>query len=308
MNVTKSRFDECKWMLRPGVALDVTKSGVSVLIDGENVGELDVDSKLISILPDLAAYTGEISYQGKMLEQFADHRYESADITQLFDDFVRAGLAVRFSAAIENIQASYISQWTSHVDSRIKHIRESRVLLIRGSDLAQKLIHALSDWGIGIETAAVESIAAFESIDITERRPALIIALDIAQDVIRGLSRWCIDNEIPLLPMQSREQQTDIGPLFIRDTSPCPFCSLVDPLISMDLGSVPFGGTSTGWSHIANVIADFLSRRPGSDALFQRHVVANDGRYLCGYYVLIDPRCPICSRLNRFPENSIIYG
>ncbi len=309
MDATKSWFDHYKWMLRPGVAFDVAEGSVSVLIDDENVGELDVVPDLAAILPDLTAYTGGVSRQGDILQQFADRGHARADIKRLLDVLVQAGLSVRCSSAIEVDKAVHLSRWTSHVDESMERIRESRVLLIGKGGLPTILTDALSAWNVEVEIAASDSVATLESMNIIERRPAMIIALDVEPEIMHGLSRWCIENEIPLLPMQSEGLQTHIGPLFVRDASPCPFCSPVKFLIAKEPGEAPSVTILLdGWSRIADGIADFLSRRPGSDVLFFRHTVAHDGRYLDGYSVLIDPRCTVCSRLNRFPENSIIHG
>jgi hypothetical protein len=309
MNVTKEPFNDCTWMLRSGITFDVIEGVVSVMIDGENVGELEVDPALASILPDIAAHTGGVSRQGAMLQHFAELGHAGTDIERLFDTLFQAGLAVRFRSAIEADQAVHISRWTSHIDASMERIRKSRVILIGRGGLPQELTHALSAWSVGVETAATVSFSALESMESMERRPALIITLDVETNIMRGLSRWCIENEITLLPIQSGEQQTHIGPLLVRDASPCPFCSPAEPLTAKEPGEAPSTSIPpTGWSRIADGIADFLSRRPGSDALFLRNVVAHNGRYLGGYSVLIDPRCAVCSRLNRFPENGIIHG
>lgn len=297
----------CFWRLRPAATFDVSGGAISVLMDGEIAGELEFAPPLDSILLDLVkVQAGENSDEDGIVRHLGSLGHADDDIRRLLDILVQAGLAGRHNLAIPAPVATHIAEWTSHIDEAVVQIRESRVLLAGQDTHTKELLQALSVWSIAIEPATMTWEAARDW-TCGEHPPALIIGwLGKIQDL--QMVQWCAINDIPFLPLREDGHLTRIGPVFIRDASPCPFCAPHFPPEPLMQGVAPPNPAHpVGWSRIANAVADFLAGRPGAEDPFLQHVLDREGRYLAGHPASIEPRCPVCSRLNRFPENAVIH-
>lgn len=291
--------------MRSAVDFVTEAGGVSVYLSGEMAGELELTQPLESVLTAfLQLKNSKKVNESDILSYLELQGHRRDDILTVLDILLRAGLAVRYNHNIPDWMASHIADWTTHVNNAVVQIQESRVFFTGQTAPMEECFNVLSDWGIRPEPVSTDF---FEVPSGTTAIPALIIAWIDDVGRFEQTVRWCAENGIPFLPVCAHGNRILVGPTFVQAVSPCPFCGSPNNLEMIPESVSTSCDTPSGWPRIAAIVADFLAGRPGIEEPFLQHVLDAGGRYRAGYAPMVAPRCPVCSRLNKFPENAVIH-
>lgn len=307
--MTCTPIKERSFRLRRSAGFGFQDGGVSVSLDDEEAGELDLDAPARAVLVDaLPLWSDSETGEEALVRCLVARGHAEKDVARLLDVLVQVGLAVRYNIAVPSCLAERTAEWTSQVDEAAKRVATGLVLLDGPEGVVADLVRALAPWGAGVAPVTGDLWKSSPGRWNLSQPLALIILAYEELDGLDAKVRWCAESGTPLLPVQLEASRLAVGPVFLQDVSPCPFCAshgFAAP-VSPAAGALPSEG-SEGWPGVAQLLADFLAGRPGSEALSAQYVLDSGGALLAERVPLIAPRCSVCSRLNRFPENATIH-
>ncbi len=293
-------------LLRPDVELTLSEEKIAVSVAGGPAGELSLPDEQVSDWRSLLEKLPSAPITAERLAAFSREPRGATVVTSLLESLVKSGLAVRYADFGSVEQAGRTASWTSHVDRVAQALRQSTVLVVGPVAPIKDLFRYLKDWGIPTNFATIDNWQLQP-----EMSPSLVVAVGISSDQLWSLSRWCYAQNIPLLPIQTSDFGWSVGPVFLRDVSACPFCGpRRDAMLAERVPDHHEAAdvNARGWKFVAECVSDYLSSRPGAEAPFMQHRISKTGELVGSRRVDRAPRCPICSRLNRYPENAVLHG
>ncbi|MCC5846778.1 MAG: hypothetical protein JJU29_01695 [Verrucomicrobia bacterium] len=307
--MTDTTVKNAAWTLRPGASFLQNGSTVQVLIEGETAGELKVPRRLRAALLALIELPEEAAQKTDTALQLKRHGHAEQTVTELLELLTQSGVGVWHNPNVPTRLVQHVSRWTTHVDVAIAQVQAARVLMSRRGTVKPSFLNALRDWGIVPELSGINWWANDDDLTTDNQMPDLVIGWDMHVSDLRVVVIRCIAHGVPLLPVTRHGEFLSVGPLFIRDTSPCPFCSSQKSTLPPKTRVTSTSSEKLeGWMLVADAMADILARRPGAEEPFLQHVFDSKGNHIATHQPFINPRCTVCSRLNRYPENTVIHG
>jgi len=301
-------LSERSFLLRPDIRLLPNGAAISVLLGDEIAGDLVLAHDQAAALHDLSHAETGLSNEISILKWLVKRGHKESCAQSVLDTLVETGLAVRYTASIDAEKAAYIGTWTSHVDAVAGLLAASRVALVDLGDSGNNLAHELSGWGIRVETVSGGLHSREWKLDEPGQQPSLVIAVNTDSVDAEARTRWCMDHGVSLLTIRDGGDIMEVGPVFIQGVTPCPHCKS-NPIECVKPERAPVWNYNPLLSNgfIALLVVDCLAERPGSDIPFLRHRLDAVGNLIESYSAYRNPRCPVCSRLNQFPENAVIH-
>ena len=287
--------------LRDDIALIPMDRHIQVEFDRDPVGELLLTPE------EMAAFTDFIEIE-RIEKTEVDQNFSMQELGHSAEVFaslrtklISGGLGFRCDKETPLYLARHVGRWTQSVNETVHKIIDSRIQIIGNSPHLDALMIAFSRLGLMCQTERQGDSPYEEKADLT-----VMAASEI--NSMRETFSICVQADIPMLPMALLGKCSAIGPLFLPGVSACSFCFEVsDPNILAIAPCSSIQGDSM-WERIAIQIFDYLGGRPGVKLPFERHYIDNDGSHQKTEYALRNARCPVCSRLRRYPENSTIHG
>ena len=296
------------FLLRPDIRLLQDGATISVFVGDEIAGELVLAQDQVAALHDLSSAETGLFDETSTLKWLIKRGHKETCAQSVLDILVETGLAVRYAASIDAEKAAYIGTWTSHVDAVAGLLAASRVVMVDMGESGDDLARELSGWGIKAETLS-DSLPSREwTNDEAGQKPSLIIAVNTDSVKTENQTRWCLDHGVPLLTISNSDDAMEIGPVFIQGVTPCPHCN--PNQIGCDAVERTFARNYKSNilnNFVARLVVDCLAGCPGGNTPFLRHRLDAAGNFIESYPAYRNPRCPVCSRLNQFPENAIIH-
>ncbi|NIA19283.1 MAG: hypothetical protein GWP07_02460 [Xanthomonadaceae bacterium] len=305
------KTDEYFIGLRPDVSISFMPDHAVVSVSGQDAAYLRYDQDALQLTKALLVQLGEAKTFAQIIKNLDEWR--TNDINLALTQLKELGLLYKYNKCSSPAQAASFSTITYHPDLLQERIAGTRILIFdREDEFSEALV-------LGLHASGVQSISRNSDCktvlndenawaSLIERHD-LIIAFGRSADEVAALNRHCIATGKPFLYGWWQGFDIHFGPLVVPGKSACFTC------LNLGMGRIPYpkGSQVSAGSKVRIMSAAFSMA-----ALVVDYSVGMEEQVLYRHWeidlregsttlhsVLRNPRCPQCSRLQKYPGETI---
>jgi hypothetical protein len=305
------KADEYFIGLRPDVAISFLSDHAVVSVSGQEAAYLRYDQDALQLTKALLVQLGEAKSFDQIIKDLGE--WKPDDINLALTQLKELGLLYKYNKCSSPAQAAGFSTITYYPDLLQERIAGTRILIF---DREDEFSEALA---IGLHESGVQFISRNsdgKALNNDENDLAsllglhdLIIEFGLSADEVADLNRHCIATGRPFLYGWWQGFDIHFGPLVVPGKSACFTC------LNLGMGRIPYpkGLQVSAGSKVrimsaafsmAALVVDYLAGM--EEQVLYRHweIDLREGSTTL-HSVLRNPRCPQCSRLQKYPGETI---
>lgn len=306
----KSRIKPSNYVgLRPDIRFQITAAGTAkALLDGDEVADVETETRLLEAV--MARLDGSMTVGDLVRRAEDDGLPNASQVPALIEMMSEAGFLYVADTPGQASVAAAFSHRTDCFRELLDGLAATAVVIAAPSRLKVLLERALRESGVGrIETVELLTLGSDAAFERAAAKSDLIIAVCSERSVLDMINELAVEQQRLFLPVAWNGFRVSIGPAVIPGVTACFHCRSGLGGHTGDTAEAGVGGPAflmTVAGLVASAAIDLLTADP--EMTLTRSVLHVDsrGRRFDFEPVHRNPRCRICSRLERAPEMACI--